>query len=252
MDALEILRLNPVPCDVLVRLKPQDNVANQILDKHRVFVRPLGDGLFVRPLEQRIQLATGRLLDERDQILDPHRLRRADGHRDLTALIVCAVLADGLGARAKRRDRYAQRHDKINLRSGGVGLETHVVIHQPLAPGDRCLLRYEIGKFNLEVRVVGIETLLHTGDQIGDILDVDHLPVRVEHLDKPAHVRALKLHRQIDEHADGGDGVLHRMSTVAHLNGEPQPTYPDLVDRQFTGVPSVLFVVKRGIPGDCC
>ena len=55
VDALEILRLNPVPC-VLVRLEPQDNVANQILDEHRVFVRPLGDGLFVRPLEQRVQL----------------------------------------------------------------------------------------------------------------------------------------------------------------------------------------------------
>ena len=75
---------------------------------------------------------------------------------------------------------------------------------------------------------------------------MNHLAVRMEHLDEPAHVRALELHRQIDEQADRGDGVLHHVGAVADLDREAHAPHTDLVDWQLAGVARVLRVVQRG------
>ena len=114
-------------------------------------------------------------------------------------------------------------------------------INSDLIPLD--VIADEIRKLHLEVRRVGFELFLHPGEQVGDVLDVNHLAVRMEHLDEPAHVRALELHRQIDEQANRGDGVLHHVGAVPHLDGKPETAHADLVDRQFAGVARVLRVM---------
>ena len=57
VDALEVLGLDPVPRDVLVRLELEHHIADEILDKNRVFVGALSHRFFVGTLEQRIQFA---------------------------------------------------------------------------------------------------------------------------------------------------------------------------------------------------
>ena len=71
------------------------------------------------------------------------------------------------------------------------------------------------------------------------------LPVRVEHLDEPAHVGALEFMRQVHEQADGGDGVLQRPLLVADLDGEAQAAHADLVNAQFAVIGFALLVVHH-------
>src|SRR3569833_1982800 len=68
--------------------------------------------------------------------------------------------------------------------------------------------------------------------------------MRIEHFDEPAHVRAFKFFRQIDKHADRGDGVLRAVGFVANLNRETQAAHTHLIDAQFAGVALVLLIVQ--------
>ena len=68
----------------------------------------------------------------------------------------------------------------------------------------------------------------------------------IEHLDETAHVGAFEFLGQVHEHADGGDGVLHRARLVAHLDGEAQTAHADLVNAQFAVVALALLVMQGG------
>src|SRR4029077_1677306 len=49
---------------------------------------------------------------------------------------------------------------------------------------------------------------------------------------------------QIDEHADGGDGVLEHPLLVPHANGKTQAADADFIDAQFPVVALALLVVQ--------
>src|SRR5450432_4939781 len=79
---------------------------------------------------------------------------------------------------------------------------------------------------------------------VRNIFDMNDIAVRVEHLDEAAHVRAFEFLRQIHEHTDGRDGVLHAARLVAHLDGKAQPAHADLVNAQLACVALALLVVQ--------
>src|SRR5690606_27364383 len=54
VDGFEVLRLHAVPGDRIVDVGPRGDISDQILDKNRVVVGALGDGLFVWPLQDAI------------------------------------------------------------------------------------------------------------------------------------------------------------------------------------------------------
>jgi hypothetical protein len=80
---------------------------------------------------------------------------------------------------------------------------------------------------------------------VGQIFDVDEPPVRVEHLDKPAHVRALEILGQIDEQADPRHGVLRLVVLVAHLDRVEQALHAHLVDAHLARVGLALAIGQR-------
>ena len=92
--------------------------------------------------------------------------------------------------------------------------------------------------------VARLELLLHGVENVGDVLDVDHVAVRVEHLEEAAHVGAFEFLGQIHEHADGRNRVLHRARLVPHLDREAQTPHADLVDAQFPVIALALLVVQ--------
>ncbi len=87
---------------------------------------------------------------------------------------------------------------------------------------------------------------LHGVENIGDVFHMHHVAVGVEHLNEPAHVRALEFLRQIHVHPDGCDGVLHDMRLVAYLDGKTQAAHAHLVNAQFPVIALVLLVLHSG------
>ena len=89
-----------------------------------------------------------------------------------------------------------------------------------------------------------MEFFLHGKKNVRNILDMDNIAVGVEHLDEPAHVRALEFFRQIDKHADGGHGVLHRSRLVPDLDWKPEASHADFINAQLAVIALALFVVQ--------
>ncbi len=114
------------------------------------------------------------------------------------------------------------RQHKINFLADRRGVEPRRVIHHAFHARDRRLFDQEKRKLHLQVRHGRFELGLHGVKDVGDVLHMDDVPVRIEHLDEPAHVGAFEFMRQIDEHPDGGDGVLQGALLVADLDGEAQ------------------------------
>ena len=77
------------------------------------------------------------------------------------------------------------------------------------------------------------------------IFDVDEPPVRVEHLDEAAHVRALEILGQIDQQADPRHGVLRLVCLVAHLDRVEQALHAHLVDAQLARIGLALAIGQR-------
>jgi hypothetical protein len=91
----------------------------------------------------------------------------------------------------------------------------------------------------------GGEPLLHGKQNVLDVLNVDDITVRVEHLDEPAHVSPLKFLGQIDKHSNRCDGILDAALLVPDSNGKSQAPDSHLVDAQFAVIRLTLLVMQR-------
>ena len=92
----------------------------------------------------------------------------------------------------------------------------------------------------------GVQLLLQRMQNVLDIIYVHDAAMGVQHLDEPAHVRALELLRQVHKQPDRRHGILERMRLVPNLDRKAQATHPDLIDAQFPVVPLALLVVQLG------
>ena len=54
MDGLEVLSFDPIPGDVLFRVRPGSDVAHEVFHEDRVLVGALGDRFFIGALEQAV------------------------------------------------------------------------------------------------------------------------------------------------------------------------------------------------------
>ena len=77
-----------------------------------------------------------------------------------------------------------------------------------------------------------------------DVLHMNHIAMRIEHLDKTAHVCALEFLGQIHKHSERRHRVLHPASPVTNLNRKTQPAHADLVNPQFPMVALALFIIQ--------
>ena len=96
MDGLEVLRFDPVPGNVVLRVRARGDVADQVLDEDRVVVGAFGDGFFIGALEEAVKLRAGAGLDQANEVLDPDGALEPDGVSDLAPLVVGAGGGDGL------------------------------------------------------------------------------------------------------------------------------------------------------------
>ena len=135
VDTLEVLGLDPVPRDVLVRLELEHHIADKILDENWVFVGPLGYPPFRR---DRLSSEYSSLLADCSISAIKSSIHTVADERIATVTSprwLCApywLIAFEQGQRVVTC--HAQGHHKINVTAAGVGLESHGVVHQPLEP----------------------------------------------------------------------------------------------------------------------
>ena len=75
---------------------------------------------------------------------------------------------------------------------------------------------------------------------------LEHRPVRLQHLDEAAHVRAFEMVRQVDGELHGGDGALRFAGAEADADGEAQVFHADAVDGDAAVVGFALRVAQGG------
>lgn len=164
---------------------------------------------------------------------------------DLASLVVRAVLRDGLGAGAERRDERLHGEDEVQLAPVQRRVEPDGVVEHALLARDRGLLDEEERELHLDVRALGIQARLHRAKHVRDVLHVDDAAMLVQNLHEPAHVGPLELHGQVHKQADGRHGVLRRhVRLVPDLQGHAQAAHAHLVDPKAAYVRLVLLVAQ--------
>ena len=94
------------------------------------------------------------------------------------------------------------------------------------------------------MRLLRIEPLQQFTRHPGDVPDGQFRAMRVQHLDKAAHVSALVLMRKIDRQRHHRDRVLHLVVTVPDLHRKPQPAHTHPVDWQLPVVAFTLSILQ--------
>ena len=209
-------------------LRARGDVAHEVFDEDRIVVGALGDGFFVGPLEQAVELARGAVFHERGS---GPRSRSARWKRTAKVTMPrwlcapCSLIALEHGQSVVTGTiTVTTKSTTSSCERGG---EAHGVIHQPDRAGDGRLFLEE--KRELEIDVRASRSRAAASSSRRSVLDVVHVQLGaefVQHLDEAAHVRALEMVRQIDGQRDRGDGVLHRARLVADLHRVAQAFTP--------------------------
>lgn len=113
VNAFEVLGFDSIPGHPRIGVEPQSHVSHKIFDKYRIFVRSLGDRLFVLAFQQSIKLRTRGTFNHRNQVFNPNNFVGPDLDGDFAALIVRPIFGNRFGAGAKRRDVGFDREDEI-------------------------------------------------------------------------------------------------------------------------------------------
>lgn len=243
VNAFLIFGFDLVPVDSGSGVQPHGHIANEVLDENRVFIGPLRDGFFVLPLEKGVHFTGSAGLDLGNQIFNPNGLLRSNADSHFAALIVGSIFGNRLGTGTKRRDIAFDRENKIQLRAPQGGIKADGVIHQTLLVGNRGLFDQEEGKFHFEMGIGCIQPQLHGPQDLGNVLNVNDISMFIENLNETAHVRSLKLFRQVDEKTQCGDCILERLvAFVTYLDRESKASDAYLINGQLTEVRLTLFV----------
>ena len=242
VDRFEVFAFDHVGRDAVVTVDGGCYVTHQVLDELRIVVGALGDELFVRALEQAVQLAAGLGFRHVDQVFDPHVGPGGGGDGDVRALVVGTALGNLLRARAQAGDRHQHLHGEAVVAVDDFADESHFVVQQALHAGDRRRLVDEVRKAHFQIARLGFQPLAHFAHDGFKAFHRDLAVVAVEDLDKAGHVRAFEIVRQVHVHVENADSVLDAAGAVGHQHRMADRLDADLVDGNVAGVRLTLDV----------
>ena len=99
------------------------------------------------------------------------------------------------------------------------------------------MLEREVGHVQGNAAAVGIEPVQHASHQLVGGAISERLLHGMQQLQESGHVGAFLVHRQPDEHVDGGDGRRRCAVVVAlHRDGETDRFHADTLDREPAAV----------------
>ena len=134
------------------------------------------------------------------------------------ALIVRAMRADRLRARAERGDGHDDNHDEIGCVLFKGGGEARGVIHHPDRVCDRRFLGEKKWELKIHMGAFRFQPLRQFTKNGVDIVHMQFRAKLIEHLHESAHVRALEVMRQVHREGCRGDGMLNFARLVPDLH----------------------------------
>ena len=254
VDALVVHSADLEPRDAGILLEEASGVADDVLDEDRIVVSLHGDVALVGALEDRIHWRGGGSLGNANQFLDPDELPvavgllRADGQGHVAPLIVRSVITNLLGARAERGDGNNDAQQEVVGHTIGLRDERGAVFHRGGEPADRRGAENVIGKFDFDMRGLGVEAAFQFVKNLGNGPHRDLALMPAENFEEPAHVRPLEVMGQADGHGEARRGLLLLVLLIEDRDGERDVADADLINGDAAGVRSLLNV-RQGCGG---
>ena len=241
VNRFEVFRIDPVSQNTIVGIQLAGHVANQILDEFGVFVSVFRHVFFVAALESTPKFARSGRFRNANLFFQRHFLAQFTGNADLRSLIVRAVLADFLAARAQARNGGGNF-----LLDGGYavfafGLVTNFIIHDALETGNGAALRNEEGTTDFNIAVFGVQQGEHAREQRLHHGGTQRLEVFGEQSHEAGHVRALLRCGQADIHRHRGYGGLRTVDAL-YGNRDGDATHANAINRDASRVGRALYV----------
>ena len=133
----------------------------------------------------------------------------ADLDGQVAPLVVGAVVADRLAARAHTGDGHADSEPQLEPVRPKFGPDGAVVVNQGAGPAHRGVAAEKVGEFKLESGGGAVQAVRVALRVLRTMLSGENSPrVGVENFDEPAEVAALVIGGECDRHGDPGDGFL--------------------------------------------
>jgi hypothetical protein len=130
VNALIIFRFHAIPGKIFIAVQLFGNISDHILDEHGIFISLFRDELFIRPFQEGIYLATGRVLDDPDYVFNPEKLLKSEFHGNHAPLIMSPFVADlpRAGADGGNRDKHPDQ--EITFLAIVLAAEGAVIFHE--------------------------------------------------------------------------------------------------------------------------
>src|SRR5215470_1915020 len=245
---LEVFGFDAKALEASVANESRRDPADEVLNESRPVVRALSDIFFVRPLEDAVELARRLFLGNGHQFLERDRCRVSGAYteRQVRALVVSAVVSNGLRARAEAHHRH---HDGHRERASAVGRlrdELGFVIHHAFYVGYRSRLPPEPWKLDLDARTRCLESSEQRIEKSRESRQRQRLAQLVDHCHQPRHVRALLLRGERNRDAARRNRRLRRCGAVSEADRIAKAPDADAIDRERTRIRMRVNVWDRG------
>ena len=212
------------------------NVANQVLDKFGIVVGALGHILFVRPLQQAVNLAGGAAFGNGNQLLDGHNALESGLNGDMRALVVGAVSGDFLRAGTEAGSRYHHLHREC-IASGfrHRAAPAHVAIKQAFDTRDWRGFLDEIRETHVNRTCLCTQPIQHIEHHAPVSGRIQRIGLQFQQLKEARHMGAFVAGGQTHCQRQRGNG---RHGFAARVDGQriPNTLDPDIVDAEIAVV----------------
>src|SRR5437660_690032 len=136
--------------------------------------------------------------------------------RHATTLVVCTIVANGLATGAQCHDGHLHAEQEVIVVTASLATEDAAVVHQCSGPCHRSLSFDKIRESNFDPSALRFETILQSPQHRRQSPHRHLAAVLVENLQKPTHVGALEVVRQVHRHRDLRDRVLLPLRSVEY------------------------------------
>lgn len=166
VDGFLVFDFDAVLGDAVVSIELEGDFSNHVFDEAGVFVRFLGDELFVGTFEHGIEGATCAGLDHFDEFFKPDMIFGLHTDAYPSALVVGTILADFFTARAEGGDGDFEKHGEVKRAIDG-SVEAAVELHHAGFAGHGSRFFHEEREFDDDMGFFGFELLAHSVEQVG-------------------------------------------------------------------------------------
>ena len=226
MDAFKIFHGDTEGPDGGMRPRCEGGIADDVFDKYRIIVSLFRDGFFVGALQDAVEFATGRGFGETDQLIRPKPGPAFHCKGDLTALVVCPPVADGLRAGTDSGDGHDDRSEEMFLfPATQTDIPGDLVVEKTRLAGDGSQLFNKPRHLEDDLGFRGVQTptqLFSHGDETSRS---EAMTVLVKQGDKPAHVGAARSSREV--RSEGCLGHRREEMTIRVKDGDRIAQTPD-------------------------